>query len=611
MTGLRISPTLTLPLDAVTETFVVVAKRGSGKTYTAAVMAEEMLKAGLPVCVIDPLGVFWGLRSSADGKGDGFPVVIFGGEHADVPLEEGAGALIADVLIDQRFPAVLDLSLLSKAAARRFMTAFLTRLYHRNRDPLHVIVDEADLFAPQSTGRGTGGEAPALLGAMEDLVRRGRARGLGCTLITQRPAVLHKDVLSQAEVLVALRMTGVRDVAAIDEWVKLHADDDTAREVKKSLPSLPIGTAWVWSPGWLDVLQRVEVRRRTTFDSSATPKMGERRAVPKRMADVDLKALGEQIAATVDKAKADDPKALRARIVGLEGRLVGLEKELAAERAKPAPEPEVVATTIEVPVLDPDNVEQIRVALGPVLNLMHIATKTLEEHQAWLGEQEAARDRREDVPRARPASRRPDPVAAPRPQERPDPPARREPSRPTVPGSPAVEVDPLSASQQKIVDAIAWLNEVGFDRPTKQQVGFIAGYRVGKNVGGRYGNLLGSLRSARFLDYPSPGTVHLTDLGRAAAVAPDIAPTTAGLQQAVLAQLDNSEQRVLQAVIEVYPLSLTKQEVGARAGYEVGLNVGGRFGNILGRLRTLGLIDYPEPGYAAACDVLFLEADRA
>jgi DNA helicase HerA-like ATPase len=86
VTGLHIADGLELPLDAVTETFAILAKRGSGKTYTASVMVEEFLGAGLPVCVVDPLGVWWGLRSSADGKSAGQPVVIFGGDHADVPL---------------------------------------------------------------------------------------------------------------------------------------------------------------------------------------------------------------------------------------------------------------------------------------------------------------------------------------------------------------------------------------------------------------------------------------------------------------------------------------------------------------------------------------------
>ncbi len=56
-------------------------------------------------------------------------------------------------------------------------------LYHRNREPLHVVIDEAALLAPQRVQHG--GER--LLGAMSDLVRRGRVRGLGVSMITQSP----------------------------------------------------------------------------------------------------------------------------------------------------------------------------------------------------------------------------------------------------------------------------------------------------------------------------------------------------------------------------------------------------------------------------------------
>jgi DNA helicase HerA-like ATPase len=55
---LKISKELSLPAEAVTETFAILAKRGAGKTYTSAVMVEEMLKASLPVVVIDPVGVW-------------------------------------------------------------------------------------------------------------------------------------------------------------------------------------------------------------------------------------------------------------------------------------------------------------------------------------------------------------------------------------------------------------------------------------------------------------------------------------------------------------------------------------------------------------------------
>src|SRR5437588_9168940 len=107
MHTLKISDDLKLPLNAITETFAVMGIRGSGKTHTAAVLAEEMLKAGQPIVVYDPTGAWFGLKTSADGKRPGFPVVIFGGEHPDVPLEEAAGETIARVIIDRRCPAIL------------------------------------------------------------------------------------------------------------------------------------------------------------------------------------------------------------------------------------------------------------------------------------------------------------------------------------------------------------------------------------------------------------------------------------------------------------------------------------------------------------------------
>lgn len=39
----------TLPIDAVTETFAILGKRGKGKTSTAVVLAEELIRAGQPV----------------------------------------------------------------------------------------------------------------------------------------------------------------------------------------------------------------------------------------------------------------------------------------------------------------------------------------------------------------------------------------------------------------------------------------------------------------------------------------------------------------------------------------------------------------------------------
>ena len=68
---LVIGPNLKLPEEAVTETFAILGKRGVGKTTTARVLTEELLAVGLPALILDPTGVWWGLRTSADGAGDG------------------------------------------------------------------------------------------------------------------------------------------------------------------------------------------------------------------------------------------------------------------------------------------------------------------------------------------------------------------------------------------------------------------------------------------------------------------------------------------------------------------------------------------------------------
>jgi len=92
---------------------------------------------------------------------------------------------------------------------------------------------------------------------------------------------------------------------------------DDHLEVIDKLAGLPTGEAFVWAPV-LDLLERVKIRTRETFDSGATPKPGERRIEPKQRAVVDMEALKGKLAATIERAKADDPKLLRARIAELE-----------------------------------------------------------------------------------------------------------------------------------------------------------------------------------------------------------------------------------------------------------------------------------------------------
>ncbi|GAA4439087.1 ATP-binding protein [Phytohabitans houttuyneae] len=555
--GLAIADNLTLPIEAVVETFAILAKRGAGKTFTASVMVEEMVATGQPVCVIDPVGVWFGLRSSADGEGPGLPVVIFGGDHADLPLPADAGAAIADLIIGERIPAVLDLSHLSKTKGRKLVCDFMERLYFRNRNPLHLVVDEADLFAPQRGGADTA----RLVGAYEDIVRRGRARGLGCTSITQRPASLHKDILTQSEVLIALRMTGVRDVAAINEWVNLHAEEGEAAKVRDSLASLPVGTAWVWSPGWLGVLKKIQVRRRWTFDSSATPKPGQIVVPPRVLADVDLDDLRKRLA---EPAPTADRQTDTAEVARLRGEVATLRAELETVRAE--------VRTVEVPALSLD--DHVRLA-----EALRTLTAAMEPIAAVVSR--PAPVRTEPLPRAAPT-----PIAAP----------------PASPARPVKAATVASGPQEaKLGRAERAILTVLAQHPagrTRVQLALLTGYSVKSSS---LSNALGTLRSQGLVTKGGE-PIQATDAGLNAATDFhdfEALPTGQALYEVWAGRLGKAERAVLDVLVAAWPEALPRDEVAARTGYSASSS---SLSNALGRLRSLDLI----AGWAASNE--FMEA---
>ena len=288
-------------------------------SYTASVLMEEMVEHGLFVGYIDPLGIAWGIRASADGERAGYPVLILGGRHSDLPLDPAAGSIVSQFVLESRQPFILDLSLFEDEDEQRQFVAEFIRGFRLHEEVLcHLIVDEADLFAPQVPQSPM---AQRSLTAMNRLTRRFRYKGMGCTLITQRPAELNKSVLGQLDLLLALRVISPQDSKALDDWIKRNAGEAERAQFLATLSGLPTGTAWAWSPQWLHLFRQVAIRTRRTFDSSATPKAGMKRATPRQLAEIDLTHLGEQMEALVERARENDPVQLRTRIRQLEGML--------------------------------------------------------------------------------------------------------------------------------------------------------------------------------------------------------------------------------------------------------------------------------------------------
>jgi len=323
-----------LPLAALDDRLAIVGTSGSGKTYAAKGLAERLMAGGGRVCIVDPLGVWWGLRSSADGHAPSpFPVVVFGGRHADVALDPGMGTALGTLIGTRALACVVDVSDLGSAAVRRsFMTAFTAALYEANTEPLHLVLDEADLWAPQRAQPG----GHELLGRVEEIVRRGRIRDFVPWLITQRPAVLHKDVLSQADILVSMKLTASHDRDAVGRWIEGQADRAEGRRILGALPRLARGEGWVWAPGD-GVLARVAFPRIRTLDSSQTPKREAQASTPRALAAVDLSALRAELAGMAGdapEAPAAPAPADRRETSDLERRLQQRDAELAAAQAQ-------------------------------------------------------------------------------------------------------------------------------------------------------------------------------------------------------------------------------------------------------------------------------------
>lgn len=345
--GLRISNQLALPTDAITQTFVVYGAKGKGKTNFGVVLAEELYANHLKFSALDPYGVMYGLRYGQKKSEAGIEILIIGGAHGDLQILPSSGAVVADLVSDEPISTVVDISraangkMWSKGEKIRFVADYATRLFERQGEhmrPLMQIIDEAGRYCPQMIPHGSP-ELARCVGAIEELVEVGRNVGIGVTLITQRSARMNKSVSELAECMVAFCTLGPNSVEAITDWCGEHIEKARWKEIVGTLRTLPRGTAMVVSPGWLGLEgQTVEIRARTTFDSSATPTAGQHRAALGKGAVPDLSKYRAKMVEVETQAKASDPREQRRLLVERDRRIAELEKQVATMSTEPKEE---------------------------------------------------------------------------------------------------------------------------------------------------------------------------------------------------------------------------------------------------------------------------------
>jgi uncharacterized protein len=168
---------------------LVQGNSGSGKSHLLRRLLEG--SAGLvQQVVIDPEGDF---TSLADEFGH---LAIDAGDYSLPEIRR-----IAARVREHRASAVLSLEGLEQEAQMRCAAEFLSALFESPRDhwyPALVVVDEAQVFAPAGGGEVADDVRRASLGAMTNLMCRGRKRGLAGVIATQRLAKLAKNVAAEA-----------------------------------------------------------------------------------------------------------------------------------------------------------------------------------------------------------------------------------------------------------------------------------------------------------------------------------------------------------------------------------------------------------------------------
>lgn len=596
MSRLRLGEGFAFPLELVTESVAILAVRRAGKSNTAKVLVEELHRAAQQVVIVDPKGDWWGIRSSADGQGPGLPIVILGGQHGDKPLTVDSGEVVARLVVEQTVSVLLDLSDFRKHEVSTFSTAFLETLYRlkaqeKYRTPVMVIFEEADEIAPQQT---IDNSQKRMLGAAEDLVRRGGQRGIGICLITQRAAVINKNVLTQCGILILLRTTGSQDIDAVDAWIKKHGQQESREKVLASIAAMPRGTTWVWAPGWPDehgIFRQVAINRCWTFDSGATPRPGQRRVVPKTMADVDLEAFAREMAATVERVKADDPKELRRQ-------LGEAKRALEAERKKtPAAAPGPKVEVRKVAMLTEAQVARLDAAAGRLdVRLDALEERTRETvhmaRDAVVDLREAIR--KESANNAIPIARMVAPPSSPQPPVRRAPAPPRQQASPRAPADSDGTVELGGGGDRRMLIALAQ-NQEGI---TARKLSLLSGIAI---RGGTFRTYLGNLKKAGWA-VGDRSHLEITVERRAVLGAYEPLPTGPELIEWWRRELGESGMRaMLDVLVKHYPKPMSRDELGEASNIAV---AGGTFRTYLGKLRTLELVSKDHDGLRAA-DVLF------
>jgi len=236
---------------------LVQGNSGSGKSHLLRRLLEQ--SAGLvQQIIIDPEGDFVSLAAR------------YGHLALDAAECERDLAVIGARVRAHRVSVVLNLEELEVDAQLRAAATFLNALFDADRAlwyPALVVVDEAQLFAPGVASDGSDEARRMSLGAMTNLMCRGRKRGLAGVIATQRLAKLAKNVAAEASNFLMGRTFLDIDMARAADLLGME------RRQAESFRDLERGSFIGLGPAISRRPLRVKVGAVETADRGAAPKL--------------------------------------------------------------------------------------------------------------------------------------------------------------------------------------------------------------------------------------------------------------------------------------------------------------------------------------------------
>ena len=288
----------------------ITGKSGSGKSNSASVVAEKLLDAGFGILIVDIDGEYYGLKEE-------YEILHVGGDdECDIQVTVEHAEKIASLALEQNVPIILDVSsFLDEDVAGELLTETAKQLFAKEKklkQPFLMLVEECHEWIPEKGSVGECGKMLIKIG------KRGRKHGLGIVGISQRPADVKKDFITQCDWLVWHRLTWNNDTKVVRRIL-----DGTYADAVEDLDD---GEAFMMTD-WSESVRRVKFQRKQTFDAGATPGLEDVDRPDLKSVSSDLVSELEEI--SDEKQRTEDRiQELREQLDGKNSRIAELETEL-------------------------------------------------------------------------------------------------------------------------------------------------------------------------------------------------------------------------------------------------------------------------------------------